>query len=263
MKAGMGVNTEDSPYRVQVLDRAVGILDILARANAELGALEIAEGLRLHKSTIHRLLMVLEQHRLVAKNPSTGRYSLGLKLFELGSKAVAGLDLREKSQPYLERLVSETGETAHVCVIDKGEVLSLAYVESRHSVRTPATVGRRTPLHCTAVGKAMLAFMPPAELDLLLNQTELKSFTRNTITDPNLLRAELRRVAEQGYAIDDEEIEEGMRCIGAPLRNYSGKVVASISVAGPAYRLSPEKVPLIADSVKVIARQLSVALGSQ
>lgn len=248
-------------YRVQVLDRAFGVLDLLAHRNSEVGASEISDHLGLHKSTVHRLLMVLEQHRLIERNSVNGKYWLGLKLFELGSKAVARLDLLERAKPFLESLVAKTGETAHICVFDKDEMVSLANVESPQTVRTPATVGIRTPVHCTSVGKAVLAFWPAAELERVLARGELRPFTRNTIVDPELLRIELRRVAELGYSIDDEEIEEGMRCVGAPVRNYTETVIASISVAGPAYRLPPEKIPEMAGHVVEVANQLSVELG--
>src|SRR3989442_14545411 len=122
----MSAKAKGFPYRVQVLDRALGILDLLSTQGPELAPAELSGQLVLHKSTLHRLLQVLEQHRLVDKNPRNGKYRLGLKLFEFGTKAVAQLDLRERVQPYLERLVYETGETAHMCILDRGEMLSLA-----------------------------------------------------------------------------------------------------------------------------------------
>src|SRR5262245_30358081 len=146
LKANAVVEINDSPYQVQVLDRALGILDALSNGGLELGLAELSEKLELHKSTVHRLLMVLERHRLIEKKPQIGKYRLGMKLFELGSKAVAQLDLRDRARPYLERLVSETGETAHICVLDGDRMLSIANVESQRTLRTPSTVGRRTPL---------------------------------------------------------------------------------------------------------------------
>ena len=251
----------DSPYQVQVLDRALGILDLLADENPELGPSEVSERTGLHKSTVHRLLQVLERHRLIEKQAQNGKYRLGLKLFELGSKAVTQLDLRECARPYLDRLVLEIGETAHICVLDGDRMLSIANVESPRTLRTPSTVGRRTPLHCTSVGKALLAFLPGAEQDELIKKLELTTYTRHTLTKPARLKAELKLIHQRGYAMDDEEIEEGLRCIGAPVMDYSGRVVAAMSIAGPAFRLIEERIPAVARSVVKAANELSIELG--
>lgn len=255
------VKAVDSPYQVQVLDRALGILDLLANGSLELGPSKISEQTGLHKSTVHRLLQVLERHRLIEKKAQNGKYRLGLKLFELGSKAVAQLDLRECALPYLERLVLETGETAHICVLDGDRMLSIANVESPRTLRTPSTVGRRTPLHCTSVGKALLAFLPEDEQDELIKKLELTAYTRHTLTKPARLKAELKLIRQLGYAMDDEEIEEGLRCIGAPVMDYTGRVVAAMSIAGPAFRLTEERIPAVAQSVVEAANELSVELG--
>jgi len=248
-------------YHVQVLDRTVGILQVLADARSNLGPAEIAERLSLHKSTIHRLLTALERHGYIRKQAGNGKYGLGLKLFELGSRAVAGLDLRESAQPILERLVSETGETAHLCVMDGGHMISVAIAESRRTVRTPATVGRRSPLHCTAVGKAILAFLPERAVLALVKQHPLRKYTSRTLVSRAALGAELARIRGRGYAIDDEEVEDGLRCVGAPIRNYSGAVIASMSIAGPSFRLTRSRIPVLADAVVNAAERLSSDLG--
>src|SRR5438874_4502796 len=131
---------KDSPYQVQVLDRAVTILDTLAADDADLSLFELAERLSLHKSTIHRLLMVLERHRFVERRAQSGKYGLGLKLFELGTRAFARLGLGERAHPHLERLAAEAGETAHLCVLEDGEVLYLEKVEPSRTIRVPSTV---------------------------------------------------------------------------------------------------------------------------
>jgi len=248
-------------YRVQVLERAVRILQVLAEAPADLGAAEVAERLSLHKSTIHRLLVVLDQHRLIRRNTENGKYALGLRLFELGSRAVRGLRLREYAQPFLNRLVRETGETAHICVLDEGDMVSVANVEGPRTLRMPSTVGRRTPAHCSAVGKAVLAFLPQPGLDELLARRPLSTFTNKTLVTRGALVADLRQVRGRGYAIDDEEIEMGLRCVGAPVRNYTGQVVGALSIAGPTFRITKGRVPALARSVMAIADDLSTELG--
>jgi IclR family KDG regulon transcriptional repressor len=255
------MDNKSSPYRVQVLERSLGILDLLCSDGPELSLIELSERLQLHKSTTHRLIGVLEQYRFVEKSTSTGRYRLGLKLFELGSKAIAHIDWKERARRYLERLAYETGETAHLCILDDGEVLYLEKVEAPRTVRVPSIVGRRYPAHCGAAGKTLLAFQPEEEIAELIKRRGLKAYTRNTLTTPAQLRDGLRLVREQGYAIDNEEFEEGLECIGAPIRDYSGKVVAAISIAGPTFRVNEEKLPLLARSVIDVAHELSADLG--
>jgi len=219
--------------------------------------------MKLHKSTVHRLMMVLEQHRLVVKNPETGRYRLGLRLYELGSRAIEGLDLRGRARPYLDRLQAEFGETVFFCILDEGQVFYVEKVESQRSVRTACTVGSRAPAYCTAVGKAMLAELSEAEVNKIVRRWGLKPVTPNTIRTASALKVELKAVRSRGYAIDDEEKEEGLRCIGAAVRSHSGKLAAAMSVSGPAFRMSKERVPEIGRALMEAATKLSAELGYQ
>jgi IclR family transcriptional regulator, KDG regulon repressor len=247
-------------YRVQVLERAVDILQVLSEDSHELAAGEVAERLSLHKSTIHRLLTVLDHHRLIRRNADTGRYTLGLRLFEFGTRAVRGLQLREHAQPYLDQLARDTGETTHIGVFDNVETVSVAYAEGPRSLRMPATVGRRTPAHCSAVGKAILAFLPESALDEVMARP-LRAYTEKTLVTKETLLGDLRQVRMRGYSVDDEEIEKGLRCVGAPVWNYSGGVAAAVSVAGPAFRVTRTRVPAMARSVMVMTQRLSAELG--
>jgi DNA-binding IclR family transcriptional regulator len=253
--------TGKSPYRVQVLDRALAALEVLAARTTECGLAEICTTLKLHKSTAHRLMMVLEQHRLVDKNPDTGRYRLGLKLFEFGSKAFGAMDLRRHAKPYLDRLQRELGETVFFCMLDEGQVFYIEKLESQQSVRTACTVGSRAPAYCTAVGKAMLAELPDAEVHEIIRCSGLKAITPNTITTATALKAEMRAIRARGYAIDNEEKEPGLRCVSAPVRGDSGKLLAALSVSGPAFRVTKERVPEIGRAVMQAAGELSYELG--
>jgi DNA-binding IclR family transcriptional regulator len=253
--------TKDSPYRVQVIDRVLGVLEILAGEGAALTLVELSKRLGLPKSTTLRLLMVLESHRFVEKDARSGVYRLGLKLFELGSKVMAQLNLSDRAKPHLARLVFTTGETAYFCVLDGGEALSLERVESSRAVRVPSTVGWRAPAHCTAVGKALLALLPEAELTALVRGRKLYAYTRNTITTLTQLRDELETVRERGYAVDNEEMEEGLKCIAAPVRGHAGKGVASLGILSPAFRLPDKKIPQLATLVMREANELSAGLG--
>lgn len=250
-----------APYKVQVLERALEILAALADRPSDCSLAELCGDLKLHKSTVHRLLMVLERHRLVDKNPDTGRYRLGMRLFELGSRAVAVLDLRELSRPLLEQVLRETEETVHLCALDRDEIVYLEKLEPQRSVRLASRVGRRVPAYCTAVGKAILAEMPEPEVSAILRRSEMKRITPKTITTLAAMHNELSAIRARGYSIDDEENEEGVRCVGAAVRDHSSRVVAAISASGPAFRISREKVPEIAGSVMRAANTLSRELG--
>jgi DNA-binding IclR family transcriptional regulator len=250
-----------SPYRVQVLDRALAALEILANREGECSLVDLCMEMKLHKSTVHRLAMVLEQHRLVDKNPDTGRYRLGLRLFEFGSKALASLDLRGRARPYLDQLQREFGETVFFCILDDGQVFYVEKVESQSSVRTACTVGSRAPAYCTAVGKAMLAELPEGEVNGIVRRWGLEPVTKNTITSAAQLRSELKAIRSRGYAIDDEEKEEGLRCVSAAVRGHSGKLFAAMSVSGPAFRMTKERIPTIGEGVMRAANELSARLG--
>lgn len=253
--------SDGGTYRVQVIDRAAAILQLLGDAPADLAAADIAERLRLHKSTIHRLLMVLERHRFIRRDPGDGKYTLGLKLLELGNRAARGLTLREQAQPFLARLVRETGETAHVGVLDEGDMVSIANVEGPRALRMRSAVGRRTPAHCSAIGKAVLAFLPPAAVDDFMALRPLSGLTEKTLVTRAALVADLERIRLRGYAIDDEEIERGLRCIGAPVRDYTGLVIGAVSVSGPAFRIPKTRVSALGAAVIAVARELSAELG--
>jgi DNA-binding IclR family transcriptional regulator len=206
-------------------------------------------------------MMVLERHKLIERNSVNGRYRLGLKLFELGTKAVSQLDLRERARPFLERLVLETSETVHLCILDDSEVVYLDKVEPTRSVRMATSVGRRNPAHCTAVGKAMMAYLSDAQVEAIVRKQGLRAMTANTITSFVELKRELSAVRERGYAIDNEEIEEGVRCVGSVVRNFSGEPLAAISISAPAFRLTKDKVKGISQPVVAAADALSAELG--
>lgn len=261
--ASVGRGKAASPYKVQVLDRAIAILQALSGEHAGLALPELSRRMRLHRSTAYRLLAVLEQNRLVSRIPATGKYCLGFRFFEMANRAVSQMDLPRRARVSLEKLVAETGETGHLCILDQGEALYLEKVEGSHALRVPSTVGQRYPLHCGASGKALIAFLPEDELAELLKRRPLQAFTRSTITTVAQLKAELQAIRSRGYSIDDEEFEEGLKCLGAPVRDYSGRVVAAISIAGPAFRLTEKTIPVLARSVMQVAEQLSRELGYQ
>ena len=252
--------TNSSLYRVQVLDRAFAIIDALAETHEDASLAEIAAIVKMHKSTVHRLMMNLERHRLVERD-QTGHYRLGMKLYDLGIRAFSRFDIRLRARPHLEKLMFNTEETVHLCILDDGEMLYVDKVEPRRSIRMSSTVGRRNAVHCTAVGKAVLASLSEAVVDQIISQRGLRRFTARTLTTPAELKSELREIRRRGYAIDDEENEEGVRCIGAMVRDYSGRPAAAISVSAPSFRMSREKLRVLAPIICETARAVSLEWG--
>jgi DNA-binding IclR family transcriptional regulator len=245
----------------QVIDRAIDILETFARIGPDLGVSEISRALGLKKATAHRLLSSLRRRGLVAQDPATRRYRLGLKLWELGALATLQVDWVQRIKPHLEQLTQITGETAHLAILSDGQILYVDKVESSHSLRMPSQVGRRNPVHCTGVGKAQVAWLPDDALAGLVSRRGLARFTAHTITEMPALRQELALIRERGYAVDNEEIEDGLVCIGAPIRDHTGLVVAGVSIAGPSSRLRPDTIPDHARSVVDVARAMSAVLG--
>lgn len=255
----------DDPERAlagaQVVDRVVDILEAFVWLGPQLGVSEISRALDLKKATAHRLLASLRRRGLVAQDPITRRYRLGMKLWELGSRATTQVEWLERAKPLLEELCTETGETCHIAVLADGEALYVEKVESTRSLRMPSQVGRRLPVHCTGVGKALAAFLPEDVLAGIVRRGGLRSFTPRTITDLGSLREALAAIRERGYATDDEEIEAGLTCVAAPIRDHTGHVVAAVSAAGPTPRMRDGSAFQHVQPVVGTAHKISRALG--
>jgi DNA-binding IclR family transcriptional regulator len=256
-----GANSLPGRYRIQVLDRAVRILDCFGFDHQELSVSEIGISTGLHKSTAHRILMALECNDLIKQNPETGRYHLGIKLFKLGNQAVLQFDLREICRPFLIQLMDKTKETVHLAVMDDDQVLYLEKVEGPHALRMPSRVGRHITTYCTSLGKAMLSCLGEAEVKRVIQKHQFKAFTPHTIRSLDLLLADLRAVRKRGYSIDNEEIEIGLRCVGAPIQDHTGKMIGAISVAAPSARLTNQKISLFGRLVTEVAANISKELG--
>ena len=256
-------NPKDSSsvYRVQVLDRAVTILNVLMEAHEGVGLADIAIAAGVHKSTAHRIIMSLEGQRIIDRDPVTGKYRLGLRLFEFGSAAIAQFNIRDRARRFLETVVNEAGETVHLCVMDAGEVLYLDKVEPSRSIRMSSRIGLRNPAHCTAVGKAMMAWLSDPEVDAIVQRHGLRRFTATTITTLAELRAELVKVRERGYAVDDEEHEDGVRCVASVVRDHSGRPAAAMSISAPSFRIPMEKVSIFAETICKATQELSQEWG--
>jgi DNA-binding IclR family transcriptional regulator len=247
-------------YKVQALDRAFAVLDLLGESETPLGLAQVASSLQLHKSTAHRFLMVLEHHRMVERT-SIGKFRLGLRLFDLGNRAIEQYDLRDRAQPHLRRLVAETEETAHLCILEAARVIYIDKIEPARSVRMITRIGASNPVHCTSVGKAILAFLPEERAAEVVRRIRFERFTHRTITTAEALRAEMEKTRRRGYAVDDEEFEEGLRCIAVPLLDAQRQPVAAVSVSGPSFRVTAQKLPSIANHLLQCVRGISVDMG--
>jgi IclR family transcriptional regulator, KDG regulon repressor len=254
-------NAPAERYRIQVIDRAAQILDCFGFDHQELSVSEIGAKTALHRSTAHRILMALEYNDLIQQNPDNGKYRLGIKLFRLGHQAVSHLDLREICRPFLTRIMNETKETVHLAVLDENQVLYLDKVEGPHALRMPSRVGRHIPTYCTSLGKAMLSCLDEQEVKGILGKQPFTAYTANTVRNVEQLLADVRAVHKRGYAVDNEEIEIGLRCVGAPIRDHTGAMVGAISAAAPSARLAEKKIPRVGRLVMAVAEEISEQLG--
>ncbi len=246
---------------VQSVDRALTILEILANYKEGLGITDISTKSGLHKSTVHRLLGTLIYKGFVIKDDETNKYNVSLKLYELGAKRIEATDILNVSKPYTKELMKAVNETVHLVIRDGNDIIYVDKVEADNTIRMTSSVGKRSPLYCTSVGKAMLAFMPKEEVRNVWENSDINALTKNTITDFDKFERELEKIRKVGYAEDDEENEIGVRCIGAPVFNRSGNVEGAISISGPSIRVKKDRVESIAKEVLKYSNLISKELG--
>ena len=244
---------------VQSVDRAISILQVLARQGAA-GVTEIAKELAVHKSTVFRLLATLESRGLVEHNSERGRYQLGYGVVQLAAGATKKHDLSLLSRPICGELAEKVGETVNVAIHDGRKVISIDQVIGSPMVTTVNWVGQRTPMHATSAGKVFLANMPPDQVDAILAEG-LESYTPHTVTDPAALKRQLALVRDRGYAQSVEEHEIGLTAVAAPIRSMDGEVIAAVAVSGPIFRLNEDTIADVAGHVLAAAAEISQRNG--
>lgn len=247
---------------VRAASHTLDVLDYLATRQGEAGVTEVGQALGVHKSTASRLLATMEARRYVSRNGTTGKYSLGMRLVELSKVKLDRLDLRAHARPFLEELVSNTGETSHLAILDRGEVVYIDKADTPQTLMMRSRIGYRISPHCTALGKAILAALPDDVVNALMSEKGLPRFTPNTITEALPMKEHLRRVRAQGFAIDDEEHEAGIRCAAAAIMDHAGRVAGAISVSGPTFRVSRQRIEEFGMLVRDACHRLSSSLGS-
>jgi IclR family KDG regulon transcriptional repressor len=236
---------------IQSLARGLKILDLLGQSQDGISITELAEILSVDKGSASRLVSTLARYGYAEKDEVTRRYHLGSQVVSLSRSVLTRLPLREAAKPFLRQMMERTGECAHLAVPAQGRVLYIDQVESPATLRVNAQVGTMNPLHCTALGKALLAFG-----DVEIPDT-LERYTPQTIKSKRALQQHLDEIRQTGYAVDDEEFDNGVRCIAVPLFDFRGKAVGSIGISGPASRVTHERLPELAATVIEIGKALS------
>lgn len=247
---------------IQALDRAFLILDIIADAGGEAKLTEIAGAAGLHVSTCHHLISTLCNWGYVARGTLKRSYILGPRILHLSAACLRQVDLPRRAQAYIDRLNDQTHEAVQLAIMQDTSVVILRR-EARHALRVDTGLaGRMNAAHATATGKAILAWLPPTELERIVSDKGMSAFTPNTIVDLELLREELRLTRRHGYAVDREEFQPGVICVGAAIRDHAGAVVGSISVSSPVFRATPEHLEQIRIHLLAATDELSTELGA-
>jgi len=252
-----------SKKTLQSVQKALDILETLATQNKGFNLTQLAKKLDLANSTTHRVLDTLRRQGYVEQNPESQKYSLSIKILQLSSMLLGQMDVREKALPILEEVAKKTGESVRLAILSDSEVVYIECVESSQTLQVRGFIGKKVFIHTSAVGKVLLAYLPEERIDRIINNRGLPRCTKYTITDPHKLKEHLRKVRQQGFAIDNEEGTIGSRCISAPIFNYSGKIIAAVSIAGPSLRITPEHFDRLVRIVKEASREISYKTGGE
>lgn len=252
---------EKSEYAVQAVNNAIDILELLGDCDNELSIGDIVNKLNLTRSNVNKLLATLESFGYVEYNRYTGNFRLGVKTFQISQAYINKLNIIEISVQVLQQLKTDTDESAYISVLRDGNVVYLNVIETDQAVRVLPRIGNVGPAYATATGKAQLAFYNEMEVEKMYKD-KMKKITINTIDEMKELRKELAIVKRQGFAVDNEEYELGVRCVGAPIKDFMGNIIAGISVSAPSERMSIERVnDVIAPIVLEAAKNLSIKFG--
>ncbi|MGH3951927.1 MAG: IclR family transcriptional regulator [Pseudonocardiaceae bacterium] len=247
------------PVLVQSVDRAINVLELLARAG-DAGITEIAGELGVHKSTASRLVYTLQARELVEQQGERGRFTIGIGMLRFAGAVTGQLDIARLGAPLCVALAEKLGETVNIAVLDGSVAINVSQARGASAVAAQNWTGQRTPLHATSSGKVLLAALDESKREPIF-AGGLFAYTANTITDPDDLRSVLQRVAEDGYATCVEELEPGLHALAVPVHGADNEVVAAISASGPSYRLSRKRMRQVADELRTAALDLSNSLG--
>lgn len=258
----MMTKKEKTDYTIHAVSDALDILEQFHDEVDEFGVAELSRSLELHKNKVFRLLATLESRDYIEQNVNTGNYRLGLKNLHLGQTFSKQMGLLRQARPVQEALTRKCNETSYVAIMKDFQIICLNAVESDLPVRVVPRVGEKLPIYCTAAGKVIAASLNEETLREYLHTSELKKYTKNTIRDPDELANHLRSIPSLGYAIDNEELDVDVKCVGAPIRDFTRHIVGAVSISGPSMRLSAQRIdheliPLL----KKAAEEISIRLG--
>lgn len=242
---------------IQSVERALKILDLFDEHKTELKITEISAQMGLHKSTVHSLLKTLQEHSYIDQNPEDGKYRLGLKLAERGNFVISNMDIRKAARKYLLELSAKTGQTVHLGILDNREGVYIDKVVGEQAIIRYSRIGRRLPLHSTSIGKVLLAYQKPNDIQRLLNDYHYKQLTTNTITNEAVFLNEIETIQQKGYAIDDQENEQGVRCVAVPIFKDNGQVIAAISISTLVSRVTDHELDVFIELLKDSSKELS------
>jgi IclR family acetate operon transcriptional repressor len=249
--------------QVQSLSRALKLLNALSYHAQGLSLSEVASEVGLPNSTAHRLLTTLQNERYVRFDTERSVWLIGVQAFRVGTAFVRSRDMVAIARPYMRRLMEQSGETVNLAIADRGEVIYIAQVETQKMMRAIAGPGGRAQMHCSGVGKALLAFNDQASAERLMSGMELRRETANTLITALDLKRELERIQARGYAIDNEENAIGLRCVAAVIYDEHGQALAALSVSGPTARIADQRIPLLGNAVAGIAAEITAELGGR
>ena len=246
---------------IQSAERIFQVMELLAD-NGEMGLTELSSALGLHKSTVHRLLMSLIYMGYARQDETTQKYMLSYKIVNMAGRILERMDILQVARPYMERLSELSGETIHLVQREGSNILYIYKIEAKiGTIRMVSHVGMVHPMYCSGVGKAIMAALPEREVEKIWAASVIEKKTNHTITGLSELKEALKEVRENGYALDDEENEEGVRCVAASLRDYQKEVKYAFSISGPTSRMTKERMDKLAVDVKKVQKELSREMG--
>lgn len=243
------------------LVKGMRLLEILADSDRAMGVSELARLLEQDKSAVYRLLTTLKSGGYLEQDPESKKYVIGPRMIVVSSRVLGNNDVYRYARPAMKKLLQDTRETVHLGMQMGDQVVYIAQEVSPEVISVNTESGQREAIHCTAVGKALVAFLPDEEREAVIERLDFRRYTPATITDPDRFRAHCRQVSAQGYAVDDEELYPGVRCVAAPVMGYDGNVLAALGISGPATRLAVEALPRLGEVVAKYAREVSRRLG--
>ena len=250
-----------SIQNVQTLDRTLDIIELLAISAQGMGVTEIGQKLGLHKSTVHQLINALVHRGYIEKDQKSGLYKIGLKFIEISSLHLHQLELKTEAAPIMRHLAEMTGQVTHLAILDKTEVVYIEKVDVIQSLRLYSQIGKRLPVYCSALGKVLLSGQSKSRQKYILQGINFEPYTENTITDQETFLSELEKTEQRGWAVDNEEHESGIRCLAAPIKDFTSKVIAALSISGDKKSICPKRDMELSGMVVEAADAISKRLG--